>query len=58
MGGRDRPWKPTCSWVGHKIFTAASTNFGDQPNSHIDPVVLGLPRHPAGAESERCPSMR
>jgi len=26
-----------------KIFTAASTNFGDQPNSHIDPVVLGLP---------------
>ena len=26
-----------------KIFTAASTSFGDQPNSHIDPVVLGLP---------------
>ncbi len=26
-----------------KIFTAASTSFGDAPNSHIDPVVLGLP---------------
>ena len=26
-----------------KIFTGASTNFGDQPNTHIDPVVLGLP---------------
>jgi len=26
-----------------KIFTAASTNFGNQPNTHIDPVVLGLP---------------
>jgi aspartyl-tRNA(Asn)/glutamyl-tRNA(Gln) amidotransferase subunit B len=26
-----------------KIFTAASTSFGDEPNSHIDPVVLGLP---------------
>ncbi|MCT0230323.1 Asp-tRNA(Asn)/Glu-tRNA(Gln) amidotransferase subunit GatB [Synechococcus sp. CS-1324] len=26
-----------------KIFTAASTNFGDDPNTHIDPVVLGLP---------------
>ncbi|MCP9850040.1 Asp-tRNA(Asn)/Glu-tRNA(Gln) amidotransferase subunit GatB [Cyanobium sp. Morenito 9A2] len=26
-----------------KIFSAASTNFGDEPNTHIDPVVLGLP---------------
>ncbi len=26
-----------------KIFTAASTSFGDDPNTHIDPVVLGLP---------------
>ncbi len=26
-----------------KIFTGASTSFGDDPNSHIDPVVLGLP---------------
>jgi aspartyl-tRNA(Asn)/glutamyl-tRNA(Gln) amidotransferase subunit B len=26
-----------------KIFSAASTNFGDDPNTHIDPVVLGLP---------------
>ncbi len=26
-----------------KIFTAASTTFGDAPNTHIDPVVCGLP---------------
>ena len=26
-----------------KIFTSASTNFGDDPNTHIDPVVCGLP---------------
>ncbi len=26
-----------------KIFTGASTNFGDDPNTHIDPVVCGLP---------------
>jgi aspartyl-tRNA(Asn)/glutamyl-tRNA(Gln) amidotransferase subunit B len=26
-----------------KIFTAASTAFGDEPNTHIDPVVCGLP---------------
>ena len=26
-----------------KIFTAASTSFGDDPNTHIDPVVYGLP---------------
>ncbi len=26
-----------------KIFTGASTSFGDNPNTHIDPVVCGLP---------------
>jgi len=26
-----------------KIFTSASTVFGDDPNTHIDPVVCGLP---------------
>jgi aspartyl-tRNA(Asn)/glutamyl-tRNA(Gln) amidotransferase subunit B len=26
-----------------KIFTSASTTFGDDPNTHIDPVVCGLP---------------
>ena len=26
-----------------KIFTSASTHFGDDPNTHIDPVVCGLP---------------
>jgi aspartyl-tRNA(Asn)/glutamyl-tRNA(Gln) amidotransferase subunit B len=26
-----------------KIFTSASTVFGDAPNTHIDPVVCGLP---------------
>ncbi len=26
-----------------KIFTASSTEFGDAPNTHIDPVVCGLP---------------
>jgi len=26
-----------------KIFTSASTAFGDAPNTHIDPVVCGLP---------------
>jgi len=26
-----------------KIFTNASTSFGDDPNTHIDPVVCGLP---------------
>ena len=25
-----------------KIFTSASTAFGDAPNTHIDPVVCGL----------------
>jgi aspartyl-tRNA(Asn)/glutamyl-tRNA(Gln) amidotransferase subunit B len=26
-----------------KIFSSASTTFGDDPNTHIDPVVCGLP---------------
>ena len=26
-----------------KIFTSSSTKFGDDPNTHIDPVVCGLP---------------
>jgi aspartyl-tRNA(Asn)/glutamyl-tRNA(Gln) amidotransferase subunit B len=26
-----------------KIFTSASTVFGDDPNTHIDPIVCGLP---------------
>ena len=26
-----------------KIFTSASTAFGDEPNTHVDPVVCGLP---------------
>jgi len=26
-----------------KLFTSASTNFGDEPNTHIDPIVCGLP---------------
>jgi aspartyl-tRNA(Asn)/glutamyl-tRNA(Gln) amidotransferase subunit B len=46
----------TCAWeaviglethvqllTASKIFTGASTAFGDDPNSHIDPVVCGLP---------------
>ena len=26
-----------------KIFSCASTAFGDDPNTHVDPVVFGLP---------------
>jgi aspartyl-tRNA(Asn)/glutamyl-tRNA(Gln) amidotransferase subunit B len=26
-----------------KIFAPASTAFGDEPNTHVDPIVLGLP---------------
>jgi aspartyl-tRNA(Asn)/glutamyl-tRNA(Gln) amidotransferase subunit B len=26
-----------------KIFAPASTAFGDDPNTHIDPIVMGLP---------------
>ena len=43
-------WEPVIGLETHvqlgtssKIFTAASTNFGDNPNTHIDPVVCGLP---------------
>ncbi len=43
-------WQPVIGLETHvqlgtesKIFTAASTNFGDDPNTHIDPVVCGLP---------------
>ncbi len=43
-------WEPVIGLETHvqlgtqsKIFTAASTNFGDDPNTHIDPVVCGLP---------------
>ena len=28
-----------------KIFTSASTAFGDAPNTHIDPVVCGYREH-------------
>ena len=40
--------------LGHasKIFTAASTAFGDDPNTHIDPVGRRPARHLAGAQSE------
>ncbi len=43
-------WEPVIGLETHvqlgtfsKIFTAASTNFGDEPNTHIDPIVCGLP---------------
>jgi len=43
-------WEPVIGLETHvqlgtnsKIFTSASTNFGDDPNTHIDPVVCGLP---------------
>jgi aspartyl-tRNA(Asn)/glutamyl-tRNA(Gln) amidotransferase subunit B len=44
------PWEAVIGLETHvqlgtdsKIFTAASTTFGDEPNTHIDPVVCGLP---------------
>ena len=44
------PWEAVIGLETHvqlatasKIFTSASTAFGDDPNSHIDPVVCGLP---------------
>ncbi len=44
------PWEAVIGLETHvqlatasKIFTSASTTFGDDPNSHIDPVVCGLP---------------
>tara|TARA_Y100001968_G_scaffold324853_1_gene365046 strand:+ start:1716 stop:3191 length:1476 start_codon:yes stop_codon:yes gene_type:complete len=46
----DSPWEAVIGLETHvqlgtnsKIFTSASTNFGDDPNTHIDPVVCGLP---------------
>ncbi len=43
-------WEPVIGLETHvqlgtnsKIFTSASTAFGDDPNTHIDPVVCGLP---------------
>ena len=43
-------WEPVIGLETHvqlgtdsKIFSCASTAFGDDPNSHIDPVVCGLP---------------
>jgi aspartyl-tRNA(Asn)/glutamyl-tRNA(Gln) amidotransferase subunit B len=44
------PWEAVIGLETHvqlgtasKIFTCASTTFGDDPNTHIDPVVCGLP---------------
>ena len=44
------PWEAVIGLETHvqlgtasKIFSCASTAFGDDPNSHIDPVVCGLP---------------
>ncbi len=43
-------WEPVIGLETHvqlatksKIFTSASTSFGNEPNTHIDPVVCGLP---------------
>ncbi len=50
MAGSDHSWEAVIGLETHvqlgtnsKIFTSASTNFGDAPNTHIDPVVCGLP---------------
>jgi len=44
------PWEAVIGLETHvqlgtasKIFTSASTAFGDDPNTHVDPVVFGLP---------------
>ncbi len=44
------PWEAVIGLETHvqlgtnsKIFTSASTIFGDEPNTHIDPIVCGLP---------------
>ncbi len=43
-------WEPVIGLETHvqlatksKIFTSASTSFGNEPNTHIDPIVCGLP---------------
>lgn len=48
--GTDAAWEAVIGLETHvqlgtasKIFTNASTSFGDDPNTHIDPVVCGLP---------------
>ena len=50
MQGTHTPWEAVIGLETHvqlatnsKIFTSASTEFGDVPNTHIDPVVCGLP---------------
>ena len=50
MSSSDPTWEAVIGLETHvqlgtnsKIFTSASTNFGDDPNTHIDPVVCGLP---------------
>ena len=50
MAGGEGAWEAVIGLETHvqlgtdsKIFTAASTTFGDAPNTHIDPVVCGLP---------------
>ncbi len=50
MAGSKPNWEAVIGLETHvqlgtdsKIFTSASTTFGDDPNTHIDPVVCGLP---------------
>ncbi len=50
MSESDLTWEAVIGLETHvqlgtnsKIFTAASTTFGDEPNTHIDPIVCGLP---------------
>ncbi|WP_320666647.1 Asp-tRNA(Asn)/Glu-tRNA(Gln) amidotransferase subunit GatB [Prochlorococcus sp. MIT 1307] len=50
MSGSKKAWEPVIGLETHvqlgtdsKIFTSASTIFGDDPNTHIDPIVCGLP---------------
>ena len=50
MADVNAEWEPVIGLETHvqlatnsKIFTSASTSFGDEPNIHIDPVVCGLP---------------
>ena len=50
MKSQQAPWEAVIGLETHvqlgtasKIFTSASTAFGDAPNTHIDPVVCGLP---------------
>ena len=50
MTQSDAAWEPVIGLETHvqlgtdsKIFSSASTVFGDDPNTHIDPIVCGLP---------------